>query len=114
MYSRSLCSNPKDVTGGMFYHTPSKSFKFKQIPQTEPLSRPITPSDEGTEEAPWIEKKQSRPYFLVFLTTIFLFLVIALSFYIGRTWDSQFSTSSLLLSDITQYCTSHLLPARKP
>jgi hypothetical protein len=117
MYKDSLCTHPEDSMSYQFVGSPNKSFRFSPLPQTEPRTRPITLSDTCSleESPPWPEKARSRPYFLVFLTTIFLFLVIALSFHIGSTWDSQFSASersTLRLEEITQYCMLPILKRR--
>lgn len=86
--------------------SPDRSFRFHRIPQAEPTSRPITPSEASYQDnpAPLFERR-GKPYLLLFLTTTFFILVICLSFYIGKTWDSQFAPSSTFsVEDITQYC----------
>lgn len=100
MFTQSVSPYPKDG----IYQT-NKSFKFREIPQIEPRSRPRTPTEGSLEAGPWLERDRGTSYLLVVLTTLFFILVISLSFYIGRTWESQFSSSAtLLLEDITQYC----------
>jgi len=82
----------------------SKSFNFHPIPQSESSSRPFTPSDTYSLDDEYPSKRSKQPYYLVVIAAFILFIVITISFWVGRKWDSLLLTSSYSPETITRYC----------